>query len=435
MKSKSLHSSLKRVTALAKVCSIPAFGAAIFLSFVPVLGQAQDDGASQINAALAQDIVMQLLPSVPNDLGLASEDYVSGNDHTASTRRVTVQIGPDGQMMPSVDWQKNHPAQCKKQARETNSASQRLTFEMLRITESLDGLTRHQYFTTVRLIDAESNIVRKKADGESTVGQISSGTGGLMDNPDADGLPDALGKAMQSIGVNLGAPTDGCGDIRLTHQFGSSVDEEFGFVAGYQNESGPNVTYEWDFGDGFAAGSGDQLGRHIYTQEGAYTVTVHVSGEGVRDGSASIAVLVKEEEEKPIQPRNGAWTITLNSHDTQGCAPKIAAAIKTAMTTMIGQKSSETLTFETSFHPKPLMQHAKGLEWEQTGTNTWKTVVADMDNKNMSHKVVLEIEVMSPTLIEEVQTHRIKMSKTLAMAMGGTRNCLGTGDFDLILEQ
>lgn len=255
------------MTRTVKDC-ITAFVTVLCFASMPVFAQAQDDSA-QINPAIAQGAVLDLLPEIPMKDGLSPEDYVSGNDHTAVTRRVTVQIGPDGQIMPGADWQKSHPEQCRKQARETNAAAQRLTFEVQRRTESLDGLTRHQYFATVRVIDETSNIVKKKADGTSTVGQITQG-GGVMENPDNDGVPDAIGKAMQALGVNFGAPTDGCGDIRLTHRFGGMVDEEFRFVAGYQNASAPNVTYEWNFGGGSGAGSGSQLGRHTYTEKGNY---------------------------------------------------------------------------------------------------------------------------------------------------------------------
>src|SRR5690606_17785185 len=98
------------------------------------------------------------------------------------------------------------------------------------------------------------------------------------------------------------------------------------FLAGYQNESVPNMTYEWDFGG--AGGQGDQIGRHVYNAKGTYTVTVHIGGEGVREGSASIAVAV---DDGPIQPKDGTWAISLVNHETEGCAPKIVSGIEKAM--------------------------------------------------------------------------------------------------------
>lgn len=410
--------------------------ATLLLSSMSILAQAQDEGRALINAAIAQDAVMEILPDIPEKVGLSPEDYISGNDHTADTRRVTVRIGPDGHVIPSADWQKYHPAQCRKQARETSAAAQHLTFEMQRITESQDGLTRHQYFAAVRLVDAESGLVKKKADGESTVGRAATGGDGLMENPDSEGVPEALNDAMGKLGVNIGTPNDGCGEIRLVHQFGAVVDDEFGFVAGYQNESGPNVTYEWDFGDGSATGSGDQVGRHVYTQKGTYTVTVHVGGEGVRAGSANINVVVKEkEEDEPIQPRDGSWSISLTDSDIQDCPPKIAAGVKASMTNMMGKKNRENLNFKTPFHPDPLMKHAKTLSWKQTGTNTWKTVVAEKGSKGISIKVVLEAEVVSPTLIKEVLDQHITMSGPIAKLMGGSGACHATSDYDVRLEQ
>lgn len=432
MRLKYCKPMLKRVIAHARAALL----AALLLSFMPAFVQAQDGDRSAINAATAQEAVMELLPDIPPQVGLAPEDYISGNDHTADTRRVTVRIGPEGHMIPSADWQKYHPAQCRKQAREMIPAAQRLTFQMQRNTESLDGLKRDQYFTFVRLIDAKSGIVKKMAEGNSTVGQATTGSDGLMENPDADGIPRALNKAMQQLGVKIGTPNDGCGDIRLVHQFGSVVDEEFGFVAGYQNESGPNLTYDWDFGDGSASRAGDQVGRHVYTAKGTYSVTVHVSGEGVRDGSARINVTVKEEEaDDLIQPRDGAWTITMTDNDTQNCPPKIAAGVKAAMTNMMGKKTRKNLAFKTPFHPEPLMKHATSLSWTQTGTNTWKTVVAERDSNGMSMKVVLDAEVMSPSLIKEVLNQKITMSGPVAKIMGASGPCLATSYYDLTLGQ
>lgn len=421
---------LKWVIALARAPLI----AALFVWPMPMSAQAQDDDVSGINPAIAQDAVERFLPDIPGELGLTREDYVSGNDRTARTRLVRVQIGPEGHMIPSEDWQLYHPAQCRKQARETNAAAQLLTFQMQRTTESLDGLTRHQYYTYVRLIDAESGIIKMMAEGESTVGRTTANDG-LMENPDAEGIPQALNKAMQKLGVTIETPSDGCGDIRLVHQFGSVVDDEFGFVAGYQNESASSMTYDWDFGDGSAAGPGDQVGRHVYTAKGSYTVTVHVSGEGIRDGSASINVTVKEEDDDPIQPRDGAWTITLTDSDMQNCPPKIATAVESAMTNMMGKKTRENITFKTPFHPEPLMKHAKSLSWSQTGTNTWKTVVADKGGSGISMKVVLKAEVVSPTLIEEVLDQHIIMSGPVAKIMGASGPCLATSDYDVTLGE
>ena len=400
--------------------------AALALSFTSMLAQAQDEPGSLINPAIARDAVMDILPDVPKHAGLAHEDFIAGNDHTARQRQVTVRIGPDGHMIPSASWQENHPSQCRKQARETNSAAQRLTFEMERLTENVDGLTRHQYFAFVRLIDADTNIVKKIAEGGSTVGRVSAGRDGLMENPDAEGISQALSNAMQKLGLKIGTPTDGCGDIRLVHQFGNVVDEEFGFVAGYQNESAPNVTYEWDFGDGARTAPGDQVGRHVYREKGTYTVTVHVGGEDVREGRARIAVTVKEKEDEPIQPRDGIWTITMTGSEVQGCASTIASAVENTLSGMIDTENRHALNFRTPFHPEPLMKFAKKLAWEQTGPNTWTTVVAEQGGGGFNMKVVLNVEVVSPTLIKEVLDQHIDFQNS---------RCLATGDFDVTWGQ
>lgn len=414
---------LKRMIAFER----PPLLAALALSCMPALAQAQDDDGSLINAAIAQDAVMGFLPDIPGDLGLSPEDYISGNDHTADTRRVTVRIGPDGHMMPSADWQTYHPAQCRKQARETNEAAQLLTFEIRRITETLDGLTRHQYFASAGVIDAETGIFKMKADGDSTVGQASPGSDGLMENPDTEGVPLAFSDAMRKLGVTIGTPNDGCGDIRLVHQFGSVADDTFGFVAGFQNESSPNVMYEWDFGDGSASGSGEQVGQHIYTEKGTYTVTVHVRGEGIRDGTASVAVVVGEkEEDDPIQPRDGTWTITLTGNDVGGCGSTLAPALRAAMSNMMGTTNTQALSFMSPFHPEPLMKYAEPLTWEQTGANTWRTVLSGQGNQVISISAILTVKVVSPTMIEEVLDLNVDYQN---------RRCIATSDFDVVLNQ
>ena len=141
---------------------------AFALSFLPALAQAQDGNGSDINPALAQKAVMEILPEIPAGLGLSPEDYVFGNDHTGDLRSVHVLIGPDGRMMPSDDWRLTHPAQCRKQARETFEPVQILTFEIRRTIETLNDLTRYQYFANARLSDLDVGP-EKTGDGETVV--------------------------------------------------------------------------------------------------------------------------------------------------------------------------------------------------------------------------------------------------------------------------
>ena len=404
---------------------------ALALSSLTTLAQAQEGDGTVINPALAQEAVMEILPAVPADLGLSPEDYVFGNDHTGDLRSVHVLIGPDGHMMPNEAWRLTHPAQCRKQARETFEAVQILTFEILRATETLNGLTRHQYYANARLSDIDVGpekrlMARRSSTGGSTVGRYPTGSGGKLLLADYDALVPAFRDAMQNLRIDFGAPGDGCGDIRLTHLHGAKVDQEFGFLAGYQNESVPNMTYEWDFGG--AGGQGDQIGRHVYNAKGTYTVTVHIGGEGVREGSASIAVAV---DDGPIQPKDGTWAISLVNHETEGCAPKIVSGIEKAMVGMFGDEKRETLTFATPFHPEPLMKHAEKLDWAQRGMNTWDTVVADKSGGAMKQKVVLTAEVLSETRIKEVMDHEIIMSARIATLLEGSERCLAVGTYDL----
>lgn len=114
---------LKHLIALA---GAPLVGA-LLVSSMPAFAQAQDDDEPGINAATAQDAVMDLLPEIPAEVDRSLDDYISGNDHSADTRRLTLQIGPGGHVISSADWQKYHSAQYRKQAPETNAAAQLLT--------------------------------------------------------------------------------------------------------------------------------------------------------------------------------------------------------------------------------------------------------------------------------------------------------------------
>ncbi|WP_417244545.1 PKD domain-containing protein [Celeribacter sp.] len=404
---------------------------ALALSSLTTLAKAQEGDGSVINPALAQEAVMEILPAIPAEVGLSPEDYVFGNDYTGDLRSVHVFIGPDGHMMPSEAWRLTHPAQCRKQARETFEPVQILTFEIQRITETLNGLTRHQYFANARLSDIDIGpekrvMARRSSTGGSTVGRYPTGSGGKLSLADYDALVPAFRDAMQNLGIDFGAPGDGCGDIRLTHLFGTKVDQEFGFLAGYQNESVPNMTYEWEFGG--AGEQGDQIGRHVYPAKGTYTVTVHVGGEGVREGSASIVVAV---DGGPIQPKDGTWAISLVNHETDGCAPKIVSGIEKAMASMFGDEKRERLTFTEPFHPEPLMKHADKLDWTQRGMNTWDTVIADKSGNAMKQKVDLVAEVLSETRIKEVMDHEIIMSANIANLLGGSERCVAVGTYDL----
>lgn len=70
---------------------------------------------------------MDLLPEIPAEVDRSLDDYISGNDHSADTCRLTLQIGPDGHVVSSADSQKYHSAQYRNQAPETNAAAQFLT--------------------------------------------------------------------------------------------------------------------------------------------------------------------------------------------------------------------------------------------------------------------------------------------------------------------
>ncbi|TCT41850.1 hypothetical protein [Martelella mediterranea] len=80
---------LKHLIALAGTTLVGA----LLVSSMPAFAQAQDDDEPGINAATAQDAVMDLLPEIPAEVDRSLDDYISGNGHSADTRRVTLQRG------------------------------------------------------------------------------------------------------------------------------------------------------------------------------------------------------------------------------------------------------------------------------------------------------------------------------------------------------
>lgn len=72
------------------------------------------------------------------------------------------------------------------------------------------------------------------------------------------------------------------------------------------------------------------------------------------------------------------------------------------------------------------MQYAEPLMWEQTETNTWRTVLSDQGNQVISISAVLTVKVVSPTLIEEVLDLNVNYQN---------RRCIVTGDVDVVLNQ
>lgn len=129
-----------------------------------------------------------------------------------------------------------------------------------------------------------------------------------------------------------------------------------------------------------------------------------------------------------IQPRDGLWKAELSGHTMDGCSGMMASAIKSAMANMTAKQETHRLDFDTPFHPGPLMQGAEDMQWQRTGVNTWHGVMAQNkgSGESMSITVTLDVEVLSPTHIEEVEVFDMKMSPALARIMGGSGQCSAT---------
>lgn len=132
-----------------------------------------------------------------------------------------------------------------------------------------------------------------------------------------------------------------------------------------------------------------------------------------------------------IQPRDGTWSMKLTNHETQGCSPRIAKAAKSGLAKLAGENNEHEITFAKPFHPEPLMKHDSELKWEHTGSNRWATEIAQQGSEAMSMRMVLDVEVISPTRINEIGTYHIDLSPMFVKMMGGSAHCRSIGHYEL----
>lgn len=222
--------------------------------------------------------------------------------------RLIIPIDADGQIIPNTQWRDAHPEYCKMQARKTAVPSQQLLFTIYKGQESVDAekvrgmgeitgqLVRIQYTVEARLVSLEGegrNSTSLPSISESTWMGVQKSDYALG-NPDEEMLTEALGDALDNLGAKVGQPTNGCGDIRLEHLFGDQVGQPVTFLAGYQGYYGNTLNYRWDFGDGSSNSADSKQVSHVYTKDGTYAVTVHVSGTHMEPGSQTISVTIKD---------------------------------------------------------------------------------------------------------------------------------------------
>ena len=205
-------------------------------------------------------------------------------------RKVSVSLGPDGQLVPTDEWRDYHPDYCEERAREARPASQAVDFVVYQHTEQQGGRTRNQITVTAQVRDLESGISVEQRQGEAT-----NMTG--VDRADEGWTSDALEEAFAQLQTPMAAPESPCGEVRLEHVAGREVGDDFVFQAGYQGH-GQHLGYAWDFGDGAAAeGRSLQRPRHVYSDEGTYPVQVTVYGPDEEVHSQTVQVRVRPSEE------------------------------------------------------------------------------------------------------------------------------------------
>lgn len=402
----------------------------------PVWGQVSEE----VNPALAKQAVADLLPAIPSKLqseGLSSDDFVKVNPSQDSVLSLYISLDSQKRVMPDIAWHKNHLSYCRSQARQVGDADTRVEFKIYKHQEKNEDLERTQYTTVARLVDANTNIIKRQASAESTVGQEVSDRGGIHENPDQH-INSSINEALEQLGFQLVKIDDGCGFIQLTHLSGSTVEDEFVFEVGFQNESASNLSYQWDFGDGaeHSAQGRDQLARHTYQKAGTYTVTVMVDDGDDKTESASVRVTVKDKEEDEkkntaIQPRDGKWIIRLVNHTMKACSSRIRAGVESTMQNMIGLTQEHYLQFPTPFHPDPLMYNIpKKLDWQQIGKNYWKTVFKHEINTGMSYKVEFYMQPINTALIKAQVHQDIHVSPQIIRKIGGSTRCISDADYE-----
>lgn len=272
--------------------------------------------AAEISPATARSALVDVLADrgkmAPETSNLTLNDYI--NIHTTTDENgergvsLTVPLDDRGRMIPNQKWRDAHPEYCRMQARETAIPSKQLLFKMVKIREAADtqrvkGLEDEDGKAVRIYYSTEAHLVSLGGEVKNRIGKASSSEATWMEiqksryalgNPDRQMLNQTLGEALDKLGAKVGKPTHGCGEIRLEHLSGEMVGEPVSFLAGYQGYYGKTLDYRWDFGDGSSNDANSKQVSHVYTEEGTYAVTVHVSGKHIEPGSQTIDVTIKD---------------------------------------------------------------------------------------------------------------------------------------------
>lgn len=250
------------------------------------------------NAAIMEGYALDYLVDngfVPESAkGLAVEDYVTIRGD-AEHPTVGVYIDEDGLLTPTPPWHEINDEYCMHYARYKTPSTNLLQIQVIKTTETDEGMTRSQYFFSARNIDTHTSLISFAEDNTSTVMyEASQDSSGVTNNPDFEAMEENVPALMDALFANAGVTgiADPCGDIRVEHVSGNDVGESVFFLAGFEGGFGTHLTYTWDFGDGTAPEELDKTPTHVYNEDGTYTVSVTVTGDAVEPLTGTVDVTI-----------------------------------------------------------------------------------------------------------------------------------------------
>lgn len=246
--------------------------------------------ASDIDPQDATDAVKEVLANrylqPEAGTGRTLDDYIE-TDVSNGNVRVSVGLDSDGRLVPSEAWQTANGEYCRMRVRYAAQAVETLVFKTYKITETLNGTTRDQYFMYAQVLDSKNSTIQ--AQQESGISamykagfEVPQGA-----SPDKDSLVVGMEAALSGLtyrGTSQSAApkapaSSPCGDIRLVHVSGSEVGEDITFMTGFSGSDPQGLSYSYYFGDGTSENGADRTTTHIYSpDEGTYSVRVEVSG-------------------------------------------------------------------------------------------------------------------------------------------------------------
>src|SRR5690554_2577343 len=179
------------------------------------------------------------------DSGRTLDDYIDVNVSNGSVQ-VSVNLDQNGHLLPNEQWYIDpvNADFCPRQVRYPAEVAEKLNFKMVRNTETVDGVTRDQYFVFAQVLNTETGGIQAQKEGDTSVMYDA----GLP--PDQVSLVRGMERALDGLtykNSNVSAEpkepaTDVCGDIRLVHVSGNKVGDDVTFMTGFDGVDSPGLS-------------------------------------------------------------------------------------------------------------------------------------------------------------------------------------------------